>query len=226
MSKRQQDRPANRAQDAAQAATVSAATAAAGAAARTAEVVQRAGVALEQHGHASAPSVGSAVGRGVDTAVETASTAREVAVRVGTVAAAAVGELVHIVQGLVEEPGARGAAALDALRGAPVRPPLGRRRWPWAVAAAVAGASAGGAVAYALRTVEGTDAPDAQEPHELRAVVDVPAGRATTGSLSDQDGRLDSGVRTPTDSPIGSTDDSGGSTTGTAAVPTSPGPSA
>lgn len=207
MSKRQQDRGARRAEDAAQAATASAATAAAAAAARTAEVVQRAGVALEQHGHASAPSVGSAVGRGVETAVETASTARELAGRFAAVAAAVAGELVHTVQGLVEEPGVRGAAALNALRGVPVGPPLGRRRWPWAVAAAVAGAAAGGAVAYALRKVEGTDAPDAQEPHELQAVVDVPGDRVTTGSMGLDDGR-----------PDGAT----GTSTGTSTLPTSP----
>lgn len=210
MSKRQQDRRARRAEDAAQAATASAAIAAAAAAARTAEVVQRAGVALEQHGRASAPSVGSAVGRGVETAVETAATARVLAARFAAVADAAAGELVHIVQGLLEEPGVRGGAALNALRGAPVGPPLGRRRWPWAVAAAVAGASAGGGVAYALRKVEGTDAPDAQEPHELQAVVDVPGDRVTTGSIDLDDGR-----------PAGMT---GTSTlpTGTSTLPTSP----
>jgi len=48
------------------------------------------------------------------------------------------------------------------------------RRWPWAVGAAVAGAAAGAAVAVAVRHLVGEDAPDALEPDQLRAVVDVP----------------------------------------------------
>ena len=52
------------------------------------------------------------------------------------------------------------------------------RRWPWAVAAVVAGACAGGAVAYVLRRVQGTDAPGAVDPDELLAVVDRPDDEA------------------------------------------------
>lgn len=52
-------------------------------------------------------------------------------------------------------------------------PPV--RRWPWAVLAAVLGAAAGSAAAFAVRALEGTDAPDALEPDELQAVVDRPA---------------------------------------------------
>ena len=48
------------------------------------------------------------------------------------------------------------------------------RRWPWALAATVAGAAAGAAVAYAVRRVEGTDRPGAVEPEQVRAVVDRP----------------------------------------------------
>ncbi|MCW2713354.1 MAG: hypothetical protein JWN88_401 [Frankiales bacterium] len=48
------------------------------------------------------------------------------------------------------------------------------RRWPWALGAAVVGAAAGGAVAAVIRRVAGADAPDAQEPSELQAVVDRP----------------------------------------------------
>ena len=48
------------------------------------------------------------------------------------------------------------------------------RRWPWAVGAAVLGAAAGGAIAGLLRHVGGVDAPNAQEPGELEAVVDRP----------------------------------------------------
>jgi hypothetical protein len=183
VSKRQHDRRARRAEDAAQAATAAAALAAGSAASRTAGVVQRAGSALEQHGRTRAPAVGTAVGSAVGAALETAGTAREVAGRFGSAAAGVAGELVGTVQGLVEEPGVRGAAALDALRGVPVGPPAARRRWPWALAAAAAGASAGISVAVAVRRLAGSDAPDAQEPHELRAVVDVADGSVTTGQI-------------------------------------------
>ena len=47
-------------------------------------------------------------------------------------------------------------------------------RWPWALAAVVAGAAAGAAVAYAARRVQGQDRPDAVDPQQLRAVVDRP----------------------------------------------------
>lgn len=66
----------------------------------------------------------------------------------------------------------RGGAAVDALRGGPVGPPIGPRRWPWAVAAAVAGAATGAAVAVLVRRVIGEDAPGAQEPEDVQAVVD------------------------------------------------------
>ena len=66
----------------------------------------------------------------------------------------------------------RGGAALDALRGGPVGPPVAVRRWPWAVAAAVLGAAAGAGVAHLVGRIVGQDAPDAQEPEELQAVVD------------------------------------------------------
>ena len=53
-----------------------------------------------------------------------------------------------------------------------------RRRWPWALAAVLAGAAAGGAVAYAVRRVEGTDAPGAVELDQVQAVVDRPDDEA------------------------------------------------
>ena len=49
------------------------------------------------------------------------------------------------------------------------------RRWPWALAAALAGGAAAAGAVLLARKVEGTDAPGAQEPHELQAVVDRPA---------------------------------------------------
>lgn len=49
------------------------------------------------------------------------------------------------------------------------------RRWPWALLAAALGAAAGSAAALVVRSLEGTDAPDALEPDEVQAVVDRPA---------------------------------------------------
>lgn len=70
---------------------------------------------------------------------------------------------------------ARGDAALTALRGDRVGPPLAVRRWPWALGAAVLGAAAGAGVALLVgRLLVGRDAPDAQDPADLEAVVDRP----------------------------------------------------
>ena len=81
------------------------------------------------------------------------------------------------VSALLDEALVRGGAAWDALRGERVGPPVAHRRWPAALAAAAAGAAAGVAVAVLLRRMTG-EAPGAQEPEELLAVVDrgdVPA---------------------------------------------------
>jgi hypothetical protein len=72
----------------------------------------------------------------------------------------------------------RADAAARALAGGPVRPPIARRRWPYAVLAAVLGAAAGAAAAVLAQRLAGTDAPDAQEPEELVAVVDRPGDPA------------------------------------------------
>ena len=47
------------------------------------------------------------------------------------------------------------------------------RRWPWAVWGALAGAAAGVGAVLVARRVLGQDAPDAQDPSELEAVVDT-----------------------------------------------------
>ena len=73
---------------------------------------------------------------------------------------------------VLEEARVRGGAAWDALRGERVGPPVGRRRWPVGLAAALAGAAAGVAVAVALRRLRAGDPPDAQDPEDLLAVVD------------------------------------------------------
>ena len=71
--------------------------------------------------------------------------------------------------------GQRGSGgARTALRGLGGRRSPQARRWPWALLAAVLGAAAGSAAAVVVRSLEGTDAPDAQEPEEVQAVVDRP----------------------------------------------------
>ena len=81
-------------------------------------------------------------------------------------------ELPAEVAAALEEARVRGGAAWDALRGERVGPPVAAPRWPVALTAALAGAAAGAAVAYALRRLRTQDAPDALEPEELVAVVD------------------------------------------------------
>ena len=66
----------------------------------------------------------------------------------------------------------RGGAAWDALRGDRVGPPVAVRRWPWALGAALLGAAAGAAAALLVGRLLVSDAPDAQEPEDLEAVVD------------------------------------------------------
>jgi hypothetical protein len=75
---------------------------------------------------------------------------------------------------ILSEAALRGGAAWDALRGERVGPPVAVPRWPWALAAALAGAAAGVAVAIAVRRLDRPDAPDAQEPEDLEAVIDRP----------------------------------------------------
>jgi hypothetical protein len=72
----------------------------------------------------------------------------------------------------LEEARHRGEAAWGALRGERVGPPVAVRRWPWALGAAVAGATAGVAVAVLVRRLTHQDAPGAQEPDEVQAVID------------------------------------------------------
>lgn len=129
------------------------------------EVAQRAGAAL-QRGGSALEARSSTVGPAVADAVQDVL--------------GAVGAAVEEVGGLLREPATRGGAALDALRGVPVGPPASVRRWPWAVAAALAGAAAGAGLAVLVARLQGVDAPGAQEPHELRAVVDRGDGVATS----------------------------------------------
>ena len=124
--------------------------------------------------------------RVVDSAGDLAERAGELAERAGELAERAVelsvplrsrvadgaGELRVAAAPALGEALERGGAAWGALRGDVVVPRGAARRWPWAVGAAVAGALAGAVVAKLLAKVAPADAPGAQEPHELRAVVD------------------------------------------------------
>jgi hypothetical protein len=84
-------------------------------------------------------------------------------------------EVTKVVSGALDA-GVVRASGPDALRGERVGPPLAVRRWPWAVGAAVVGAAAGAGVALLVgRLLMGRDAPDAQDPADLEAVVDRPA---------------------------------------------------
>jgi membrane protein DedA with SNARE-associated domain len=48
------------------------------------------------------------------------------------------------------------------------------RRWPWALAAVVAGAATGAAAAYVAGRLGTQDAPGALDPEQVVAVVDRP----------------------------------------------------
>lgn len=67
----------------------------------------------------------------------------------------------------------RTTGAYDALRGGPVGPPLAVRRWPWAVAGALSGAGVAVGLVLVVRAVLGRDAPDAQAPEDVEAVIDL-----------------------------------------------------
>jgi hypothetical protein len=131
-------------------------------------------------------AVGAAVGQAVEEATLRAEQARTAAVKgYGTVrekvasadTGAVVKQLGEVLEGVVEDGRERALSAFGRT------PPPKRSRWPWAAGAVVAGAAAGAAVAFAVRRLVGQDAPGAQEPDQLRAVVDTGttgAGTATT----------------------------------------------
>lgn len=104
---------------------------------------------------------------------DVAEGARDLSVRALTAAEPVAERVVERVGEALDTSLSRGGAALLALRGAPVGPPLSHRRWPWAVGAALLGALAGAAVAMVVSRVVPSDAPDAQEPEDVEAVVDL-----------------------------------------------------
>ena len=115
----------------------------------------------------AAEQMGQQAVRAVDTVVGGYGQVRDrvTATTAAQDAAALVQQWAGVLEGVVEDGRDRAAALLAA------QPPA--RRWPWAVGAAVLGAAAGAAVAVAVRRVVGQDAPDAQDPEQLRAVVDT-----------------------------------------------------
>lgn len=127
--------------------------------------------------------VGAVVGTAVDELGQRAGEAAAVlADTYGTVrekvAAAEPGALVRqwagAVEGVVESVVEQGRDRASAVRATPV--PAPRRTVSWSVGAAVAGALGGVAVALLVRRLLGSDAPGAQEPDQLRAVVDTGTG--------------------------------------------------
>jgi hypothetical protein len=104
---------------------------------------------------------------------EAAPRVERVADVVQETAAPVVADVVETLQDALDTAALRGGAAWVALRGGRVGPPTAVRRWPWAVGAAVLGAAAGAGVALLVgRLLLGRDAPDAQDPADLEAVVD------------------------------------------------------
>ena len=111
-------------------------------------------------GHAWRPAAGHASGAGAWPAAAALHTARSGLAR-----------LPEVLEGTLEDAVERGGSVVDRLTG------RRSRRWPWAAGAAVAGAAAGAGSVLLLRRLVGQDAPDAQEPEQLRAVVDPAPGR-------------------------------------------------
>lgn len=90
----------------------------------------------------------------------------------------------EVLEGVLEDARSRSAEAARV-----VAEQQQAKRWPWAVSVVLAGAGAGAALVLARRTLFGEDAPDAQEPGELQAVVDLLPGTppATGAGPSDAD---------------------------------------
>ena len=130
------------------------------------------GAALDGAGRLGRDTAAAAA-RGVGAARETGLAATPALAGALDDARTSVVRAQEILDGVVEGVRERGPAAVAVLAGR--RPP---RRWPWAVAAALAGAAAGAGAALLVQRLLGQDAPGAQEPEQLVAVVDAgpPAG--------------------------------------------------
>lgn len=146
-----------------------------------------------EHASAAAASAGLAAGAALEALGSATGVAAERAVDVGREVVGAVrsgAELLPtpaVLEGVLEDAFDRGAEAWDALRGRPRR----SRRWPWAAGSAAAGAAVAVAVAVLVRRLGTHDAPGAQEPDEVRAVVDTTPAPASVppGAAVDEDGQ-------------------------------------
>ncbi len=135
-----------------------------------------------EHAQAAASSAGLAAGAAAEALTVAATVAAGVAAERGREVVQVVRERAEnlptpeVLEGVLEEAYERGAEAWDALRGRRTPPP---RRWPWATGTALAGALVAVAATVVMRRLATQDAPGAQEPEQVQAVVDLaPAGPA------------------------------------------------
>ena len=146
---------------------------------RTARAAQRGSELGAQLGEALGAAAGSAANHAVDLGRTAASLTAHGAAAARSSAArfaqgglpevrAAANSMGEVLEGVVEDVRERSGEVVDALSGRRRLP----RRWPWMVGAAAAGAAVGAGAAMLVRRVVGEDAPGAQEPEQLVAVVD------------------------------------------------------
>ena len=168
--------------------------------------VERGREAAERaQGHAAvaAEQAGLAATHAIEAATHVlgvaARTAREVGEERGRAAADALGTaygtvreradalpVSTVLEGVLEDARDRGVEVWHRLSGQPEPKPS---RWPW-VAGALVGAAVAGAAVVVVRRLLGDDAPGAQEPEQLQAVVDLPPATLSVapGGVVDEDG--------------------------------------
>jgi F0F1-type ATP synthase membrane subunit c/vacuolar-type H+-ATPase subunit K len=147
------------------------------------EAAQRAA----EHAQAAAASAGLAAGAAAEALGVAAGLAADRGREVVQVVRARASDLPSpvVLEGVLEEAFDRGAEAWDVLRGRRTPPP----RWPWATGSALAGAALAVGVAVLVRRLRTQDAPGAQDPEQVQAVVDLPAvPPPPPGGAVDEDG--------------------------------------
>lgn len=151
-----------------------------------AEQTDRYGASFQAGGAEQGAKVGSAVGgalgvaagRALGVGLAVTDTARDVGLQVRDRVEESdlpdrAQSLAQVIGGYAEQGRERGGSLLTSASRSVSGRTRPQRRWPWAISAALLGAAAGAAVAFVVRSLLGSDAPDAQEPEELRAVVDL-----------------------------------------------------